>query len=263
MALAGAVLVMLSTTGCDKLMARDQLNKGVAAYKNNQFEQAIEHFKKSVELDPNLKFAKLYLATAYAQQYIPGVDSPENLQNATLAIQQYQAVLDMDPKNVNSIKGIAILYLQMKKFDDSKAYYHKAIDLDPNDPEAYYSVGVIDWTEAYQPRMEERAKLGLRPDEPLKDKKLCAKLREDAGATIQDGLDSLNKAISLREDYDDAMAYINLLYREKADRECDIPDQRAADLKTADEWVDKTMAAKKAKEEKSAGPNGITLDTPK
>jgi tetratricopeptide (TPR) repeat protein len=263
MALAGAVLVMLSTTGCDKLLARDQLNKGVAAYKNNQFEQAIEHFKKSVELDPNLKFAKLYLATAYAQQYIPGVDSPDNLQNATLAIQQYQAVLDMDPKNVNSIKGIAILYLQMKKFDDSKSYYHKAIDLDPNDPEAYYSVGVIDWTEAYQPRMEERAKLGLRPDEPLKDKKLCAKLREDGGAIIQDGLDSLNKAIQLREDYDDAMAYINLLYREKADRECDVPDQRAADLKTADEWVDKTMAAKKAKEEKAAGPNGITLDTPK
>jgi tetratricopeptide (TPR) repeat protein len=263
MALAGAVLVMLSTTGCDKLLARDQLNKGVAAYKNNQFEQAIEHFKKSVELDPNLKFAKLYLATAYAQQYIPGVDSPDNLQNATLAIQQYQAVLDMDPKNVNSINGIAILYLQMKKFDDSKSYYHKAIDLDPNDPEAYYSVGVIDWTEAYQPRMEERAKLGLRPDEPLKDKKLCAKLREDGGAIIQDGLDSLNKAIQLREDYDDAMAYINLLYREKADRECDVPDQRAADLKTADEWVDKTMAAKKAKEEKAAGPNGITLDTPK
>jgi hypothetical protein len=111
--------------------------------------------------------------------------------------------------------------------------------------------------------MEERAKLGLRPDEPLKDKKLCAKLREAGSGVIQDGLDSLNKAIQLREDYDDAMAYVNLLYREKADRECDLPDQRAADLKTADEWVDKTMAAKKAKAEKQAGPNGITMDQQK
>jgi len=265
-AVAGAILVMLSTTGCgvyDKLMARDKLNKGVAAYKNNQFEQAIGFFKQSVELDPSFKIAKLYLAKAYSEQYIPGVDSPENTQNATLAIEQFQAVLDMDPKNILSIKGIASLYLQMKKFDDSKAYFHKAIDLDPNDPEAYYSVGVIDWTQAYQPRMEERAKLGLQPDEPLKDKKLCAKLRDDGGAVIQDGLDNLNKAIQLREDYDDAMAYVNLLYRERADRECDLPDQRAADLKTANEWVDKTMAAKKAKEEKQAGPNGITLDTPK
>lgn len=263
MAVAGAILVMLSATGCDKLRARDQLNKGVASYKNNQFEQAINHFKDAVALDPGLKNAKLYLATAYAQQYIPGVDSPDNLQNATLAIEQYQAVLEQDPKNINSIKGIATLYLQMKKFEDSKRYFHKAIDLDPNDPEAYYSIGVIDWTQAYQPRMEERAKLGLRPDEPLKDKKLCAKLRDDGSAVIQDGLDNLDKATQLRQDYDDAMAYINLLYREKADRECDMPDQRAADLKTADEWVDKTMAAKKAKAEKQAGPNGITMDQPK
>jgi len=111
--------------------------------------------------------------------------------------------------------------------------------------------------------MEERAKLGLRPDEPLKDKKLCAKLRDENGNVIQDGLDNLNKAIQLRQDYDDAMAYVNLLYREKADRECDQPEERAADLKTADEWVDKTMAAKKAKAQKQTGNQGITLDQPK
>jgi tetratricopeptide (TPR) repeat protein len=245
-AIAGAACLVLASAGCDKLKARDQLNKGVAAYKNARYEQAIENFKNAVALDSSLQNAKLYLATAYAQQYIPGVDSPDNLQQ--------------DPKNINSIKGIAYLYLQMKRFEDAKSYYRKAIELDPNDPEAYYSVGVIDWTQAYQPRMEERAKLGLRPDEPLKDKNLCAKLRGDSEGIIQDGLDNLNKALQLRQDYDDAMAYMNLLYREKADRECDQPDQRAADLKTADEWVDKTMAAKKAKAEKQTGTQGITLD---
>src|SRR5215467_13141094 len=259
-ALAGAACLVLVSAGCDKLRARDQLNKGVAAYKNARYEQAIDHFKEAVALDGTLKNAKLYLATAYAQQYIPGVDSPENLQNANAAIEQYKAVLEQDPKNINSIKGIAYLYLQMKKFEDAKNYYHQAIDRDPNDPEAYYSIGVIDWTQAYQPRMEQRSKLGLRPDEPLKDKKVCAQLRDQHGAVIQDGLDALNKAISLRQDYDDAMAYMNLLYREKADRECDEPDARAADLKTADEWVDKVLAAKKAKAEKQSGAQGITLD---
>jgi tetratricopeptide (TPR) repeat protein len=262
-AVAGAALLVLTAAGCDKLRARDQLNKGVAAYKNARYEQAINNFKEAVALDGSLKNAKLYLATAYAQQYIPGVDSPENLQNATSAIEQYKSVLEQDPKNVNSIKGIAYLYLQMKKFEDAKDYYRRAITLDTNDPEAYYSVGVIDWTQAYQPRMEERAKLGLRPDEPLKDKKLCAKLRNDSESVIQDGLDNLNKALQLRQDYDDAMAYLNLLYREKADRECDVPEQRAADLKTADDWVDKTMAAKKAKAEKQTGAQGITLDQSK
>ena len=259
-AIAASAIAVVATTGCNKLRARDDLNKGVAAYKNAKYEQAIDRFKEAVALDPSLQNAKLYLATAYAQQYIPGVDSPENLQNANAAIEQYKNVLEQDSKNVNSIKGIAYLYLQMKKFDDAKQYYRKAIDLDPNDPEAYYSVGVIDWTEAYQPRMEERAKLGLRPDEPLKEKKVCADLRDRHSAVIQEGLDALNKAIQLRQDYDDAMAYMNLLYREKADRECDQPDQRAADLKTADEWVDKTMAAKKAKAEKQTGNQGITLD---
>lgn len=253
-------MLVLFASGCDKLRARDQLNKGVAAYKNAKYEQAIENFKNAVALDDGLKNAKLYLATAYAQQYIPGVDSPDNLQNANNAIEQYKSVLQQDPKNINSIKGIAYLYLQMKKFEDAKSYYRKALEIDPNDPESYYSIGVIDWTQAYQPRMEERAKIGLRPDEPLKDKKLCAKLMTDSQAVIQDGLDSLNKAIQLRQDYDDAMAYMNLLYREKADRECDNPEQRTADLKTADDWVDKTMAAKKAKAEKQTGNQGITLD---
>jgi tetratricopeptide (TPR) repeat protein len=259
-AMTAAAVSVLATAGCNKLRARDDLNKGVAAYKNAKYEQAIDRFKEAVALDPSLQNAKLYLATAYAQQYIPGVDSPENLQNANAAIDQYKAVLQQDAKNVNSIKGIAYLYLQMKKFEDAKSYYRKAIDLDPNDPEAYYSVGVIDWTQAYQPRMEERSKLGLRPDEPLKDKKLCSKLRADSENIIQDGIDNLNKALQLRQDYDDAMAYMNLLYREKADRECDEPDQRSTDLKTADEWVDKTMAAKKAKAEKQQGAQGITLD---
>jgi len=263
LAIAAAALSVFATAGCDKLRARDQLNKGVNAFKNAKYEQAINNFKQAVEYDPSLLNAMLYLSTAYAQQYIPGVDSPENLQNANSAIEQYKKVLYQDSKNINSIKGIAYLFLQMKKFDDAKTYYHKAIDLDPNDPEAYYSIGVIDWTEAYQPRMEERSKMGLRPDEPLKDKKVCAQLRDQHGAIIQDGLDALNKAISLRQDYDDAMAYMNLLYREKADRECDEPDARAADLKTADEWVDKTMAAKKAKAEKQTGANGITMDQSK
>jgi tetratricopeptide (TPR) repeat protein len=259
-----AALALLSATGCNKLKARDQLNKGVQSYKNARYEEAIDHFQHAVSLDPTLLNARLYLATAYAQQYIPGVTDPDNERMGQQAIDEYKTVLDRDPKNVNSVKGIAYLYLQMKKFEEAKQYYRKATELDPNDPEPYYSVAVIDWTQSYQPRMEARAKLGLKPDEPLngKDKEqrqVCSDLREKAAPLIQDGMDDLTKALSLRPDYDDAMAYLNLLYRERADLECDDPAARAADLKTADEWVDKTMATKKAKAEKQPGVQGITL----
>jgi tetratricopeptide (TPR) repeat protein len=260
LALAAAALVLLSTVGCAKLRARDQLNKGVLAYKNAKYEEAINHFQQAVQLDPTLLNARLYLATAFAQQYIPGADAPDNNKMAEQAIDEYKAVLERDPKNVNSVKGIAYLFLQMKKFNDAKDYYRKATELDPNDPEPYYSVGVIDWTQTYQPRMEERAKLGLKPEEPMKDKKVCAALKEKNSANIEEGIQNLKKALEKRQDYDDAMAYMNLMYRERADVQCDDPAARAADLKEADEWVDRTLAVKKAKAEKQPGTAGITMD---
>src|SRR5271166_1637301 len=227
--LAAAALALTSSVGCNKLRARDQLNKGVEAYKNSHYEQAIDHFQQAVELDPSLINARMYLATAYVSQYIPGVDAPDNLRTAQQAIDEYQKVIDANPardQKVNSAKGIAYLYLNMKRFDDAKKYYRMASDLDPNDPEPFYSVGVIDWTACYQPRMEERAKLGVKPLENLnpKDKdqkKVCAELKEKNGPAIQEGMDSLNKAIQIRPDYDDAMAYMNLMFRERADVECD------------------------------------------
>jgi len=267
--LAAVTLALFSSVGCDRLRARDQLNKGVTAYKNAKYEEAIEHFQQSVALDPNLINAKMYLATAFAQQYIPGADTPDNNKMAEQAIEQYKRVLDMKnaarDQRVNAAKGIASLYYNMKKFDEAKKYNHMVSELDPNDPDPYYSIGVIDWAVCYQPRMEERAKLGLKPEEPLngkdkESKKVCAALKEKNAANIQEGIDNLSKALQLRPDYDDAMAYMNLMYRERADVQCDDPSARASDLKTADEWVDKTLAVKKAKAEKQPGTGGITMD---
>jgi tetratricopeptide (TPR) repeat protein len=271
--LAAVALAHFSSVGCDKLKARDQLNKGVKAYKDNHYEQAITHFQNAVNLDPALINARMYLATAYVSQFIPGIDSPENLRTAQQAIDEYQKVIDANPsrdQKVNSAKGIAYLYLNEKKWDDAKKYYRMASELDPNDAEPYYSVGVIDWSQSYQPRMEERAKLGMKPDEHLsaknKDqKKLCEELKTKNGPAIQEGIDTLDKAIKLRDDYDDAMAYMNLMYRERADVECDDEAARAADLKTADGWVDKAMQAKQARAAKAAAAQGgqVTMDQPK
>jgi len=272
--LAAVTLALLTSVGCDKLRARDQLNKGVKAYKDSHYEQAIDHFQQAVQLDPGLINARMYLATAFVSQYIPQVESPDNLRIAQQAIDEYQKVLDNSAasrdQKVNSAKGVAYLYLNEKKWDDAKKFYRMASDLDPNDAEPYYSVGVIDWTACYQPRMEERAKLGLKPEENLnpknKDQKqVCAELKTKNTPAIQEGIDSLDKAIKLRADYDDAMAYMNLMFRERADVECDDLAARAEDLKTADHWVDETLKAKKEKADKAAqaAGGGITVDQPK
>lgn len=271
--LAAVALALFSSVGCNKLRARDQLNKGVESFKNNHYEQAIDHFQQAVNLDPALINARMYLATAYVSQYIPGVDSPDNLRTADEAIKEYQTVIDANPsrdQKVNAAKGIAYLYLNEKKWDDAKKYYRMASDLDPNDPEPYYSVGVIDWTACYQPRIEARNNLGMKPEENLNPKnkeqmKVCSELKVKNAPSIQEGIDSLTKAITIRPDYDDAMAYLNLMYREKGDVECDDLAARAEDLKTADHWVDETLRVKKVKAEKAEQnqAGGITVDAPK
>ena len=225
-----------------------EMNLGVQAYKEAKFEEAIRHFQNATALQPQNEVAHLYLATAYAQQYIPGVDSPENVHVGEAAVSEYQKVLEVDPKSQNSLRGVAYLYLQMKKFDEAKAFYRQAIEIDPTDPESYYSIGVIDWTEAYSPRMKLREKLGLKPDEPLPiDAPGCWELRDSNQSVIKEGMDTMTRAIELRPDYDDAMAYMNLLYRERAEIQCNDPESRASDLAKADHWVDLTMGTKKKK----------------
>ena len=263
-------VLLFASTSAFAQTSDDELKLGVAAFKNNQHDEAIRHFQNATELDPSNINAHMYLATSYVSRYIPGVDSDDNKSLAERAIEQYQKVLDLNgskEQKVNSAKGIAYIYLNMKSWDEARKYYQMASDLDPNDPENYYSMGVIDWTQCYQPRMEERTRLGMRPDAHLnssnsQQKKVCDELRAKNWSVIEDGIDKLDKAIQLRPDYDDAMAYMNLMYRERADLECADISAQNRDLKTADEWVDKTLATKRAKAEKANRPPAATEPNP-
>lgn len=227
-----------------------ELQLGVEAYKQARYDEAIQHFEKAVLKDPGAVNPHLYLATVYVQEYIPGVETAENLQLGARSLEQYKKVLEIDSSHLNATKGIAYLDLQMKKFDESRDYYRRATELDPKDAEAYYCVGVVDWTQTYQPRMELRAKLGLKPEQSIIKRAECWQVRDANLDRVSDGIEMLQKAIELRPDYDDAMAYLNLMYRERADIQCYDAKANAADLDTADQWVDKTMAVKKAKAQK-------------
>src|ERR1017187_8770966 len=146
----GLAGMVISMSGCDKLAARDQLNKGVDAYKGARYEEAIGHFQKATQLDPGLPMAKSYLATALAQNVVPGSDTPDNLKTAQQAIDIFQQVLAEKPHDVNSMKQIAGIYFSIKKLDEAKIWQKQVLIEDPNDAEAAYTVGVIDWTQAHE-----------------------------------------------------------------------------------------------------------------
>lgn len=263
--MAAAFLAMLTMmTGCSRLQARDQLNKGVAAYKNAKYEEAINHFQNAVNLDPSLPMARLYLATAYAQQVVPDLTTPDNLKNANLAIQGFQSVLDKDPKDIGSLKGIAGLYFQIDKFDEAKQWQQKVLAVDPQDAEAAYTIGVIDWGVAHKNAVQALASVGMQDDgngNAKMPKKNCQALVDQNTPLVTEGLQYLQKALEIRPNYDDAMAYMNLMYRRKADLECGNDSARKEDLDQAGQWRDKAMGTRKANEEKKNNtPGGIVMD---
>ncbi len=266
-AIAAMALVVAGASGCSKLKARDLLNKGVAAFKNGQSDAAIEDFKEAKEADPELLNARLYLATAYASLYIPGAPSPENMARGNQAVAEFKEVLDKDPNNLSAIDGIGSILFQMggqpfdpKKFDESKTYHQRHIQLKPDDPEPYYWIGVIDWTLAFRAYGE--ARLAYNKDNIKKQVKdtdaLPPAIRGDYatkyGPMIEEGITDLQKAIQLRPDYDDAMAYLNLLYRRKADM-VENADERASLLKQADDLVDKVKEIKQKRADQPTQPS--------
>jgi tetratricopeptide (TPR) repeat protein len=260
-AFAALLILAAGLSGCNKLKARDLLNKGVAAFKAGQYDTAIEHFKQAKDLDPGLINARLYLATAYASQYIPGAPSEQNIRLGTQAVNEFKEVLDVDPNNLSATDGIGSIIFQMagtpydpKKFEESKSYHKKHIELKPNDPEPYYWIGVIDWTLAFRANGELRAEYNknnirkqLKDSDPLPPT-LRAEYAAKYGPLVDEGIVALQKAIQLRPDYDDAMAYLNLLYRRKADM-VESAEERANLQKQADELIDKVKEIKQKRAE--------------
>lgn len=248
---AALLLVLMSTTGCQKLRARDALVKGVQAFKAGQYEQAVDSFQKSIALDPNYDTARLYLATAYSYQVVPNLDTPDNLKIAQKALDGFNEVLAKDPNDLNALRQVASIDRNIKKYDEAKAEEQKIIALDPKDAQANYTIGVIDWTQAYKNATTMLGAAGLTDDglgNVKKSKDVCAKLTAANTQLVDEALKYLQQAVDVDPTYDDAMQYLNLTYRRKADMECGNDAARKDDLAKADEWVQKAQGARKANE---------------
>jgi tetratricopeptide (TPR) repeat protein len=225
---ATLLLALLPLAGCNKLYARDELNKGVRNYKAGNFDAAVAHFRQAIEYDPNLVNARLYLATAYANQCTPGAPSEDNKQKCQAAIDGFKDVLSRDPGNVIALSYLASIHYglggaagdqeeTLKQFEESKAYRRKLIEVDANNPEHYYSIGVLNWAVAYRHNQDLRKRLNnLAADRPFPPRER-RQFAEQNAALINEGLDMLLKALQINPKYLNAIAYVNLMYRQKAD----------------------------------------------
>ena len=265
-----AIVLIFFASGCDKLKSRDHLNQGVGAFKSARYGDAVEHFKQAIALDPENPNARLYLATAYMSQWIPGAESPENIEFAKKAKEEFMEVLKKDPNEKTALASLGSLaYNQaqslspeqkQEKFDEAAQWNRKLIEVDSK--EAYYMLGVITWAKWYPALMTARANLRMRPEDPgpIKDKKVKQELRDKYAAMVDEGIQDLQKALDVDKEYDDAMAYMNLLVRERADL-VDSEAEYKKQIEVADSWVQKALDTKKLKAARQPTTGGIVQET--
>jgi Tfp pilus assembly protein PilF len=264
---AAAVCIALTGAGCAKLKARDHLNQGVNAFKTGNYSQAADEFNLAIDADPTFSVARLYLATAYMQQYVPGTETDENKKYWKAAMDEFDNVLKDDPNNLLATQSIASLYYQQgnaakgqEQIDDmakAQDWEKKVIAIDPKNKEAYYTLGVIPWLDFLTPDREARNSLGMKPEEqnPLKADAKKSTLKADLKAKywqpLTDGIEYEKKALEIDPQYENAMSYMNLLIRYRADLE-DTKEAYLADVKQADDWMGKALETQKATAAKKA-----------
>ena len=116
-----AITVLVATTSsCGviyRIRARNQLNQAALAYREGRFQEAEQHSRQALELDPTNPTAPMFIARTIHAQYRPGVQTPENIAKANEAIEAYQKILQANPKSEEAYKAIAYLYGATKEDD--------------------------------------------------------------------------------------------------------------------------------------------------
>ena len=123
---------------------KETLEKLVAAFPNDErahfalgnyyfgqqdYPQAISHYKRATELAPDYSTAFNILGYAYRQN--------ENYSEAEAAFKKY---VELIPKDPNPYDSYAELLLKMGRYDESIAQYRKALEVDPNFVNSYFGI---------------------------------------------------------------------------------------------------------------------------
>jgi hypothetical protein len=272
-----AVLV-LTGSGCsviNRIRSKNQLNEAARAYRDAHFEEAEQHSRKALELDPTNKTAPLFIARIVHREYKPGINTPENLAKARLAIEEYKKVLEREPKNEEAYKAIASLLQAIKEDQQQREWIMKRAsdtnaDADKRS-EAYVVLASKDWhcsneiTDLPANKVTTVAdnKATVSYKKPKEEKDFQA-----AKMCVTRGLEEIENAIKLDPNSEAAWSYkTNLLLESsklaemegKMDEKAQLDKQREAAQKRTDELskINQEKAEQKRKEEeakKAASP---------
>src|SRR6185295_13468880 len=215
-------LLMLPAVGCNKVKARIQMKQGNEYYANEDYKRALTEFQKGLESDPEATFAWRSVGLSALAQYKPGDESPGNQELARVATEAFEKYL-ADPENGEDQKVkdyLLSMYLNGKQYDKALAYVDQEAQKDPAKAGDFMrsKINILNQADRY----EEAVKLGMAfegPDAPeilytlgvsawdksYNDPKYSLADREHI---VDMGLAATDKALKLKPDYFEAMAYL-------------------------------------------------------
>jgi tetratricopeptide (TPR) repeat protein len=247
------------------------LNEAARAYREAHFEEAEEHSRKALELDPTNKTAPLFIARIVHREYRPGINTPENLAKARQAIDEYKKLLQNDPKNEEAYKAVASLLAALKEDQQQREWILKRANDGNVDgekrSEAYVVLASKDWhcsneitdlpankTTTVDPANNKASVTYKKPKEEkdFQAAKMC----------VTRGMEEIENAIKLDANSEAAWSYkTNLLLESKKLAEMDgrpddvaqLDKQREAAQKRTDELskINQEKAEQKRKEEEA------------
>ena len=225
--------------------------KGESAANDALLTRAIDNYRKAAEVERDPKIKRLAL------EYLVSAYGPDKLNDPSQAEPMVKRMIDLDPKEPANYFALANIYEQSGNYDLAEQTLIKAREVRPNDPAVYMQLagyynrqGEFDKTiEALEARAQKE------PSNPEAYYTIATyywdkayrdfRLREaDKKKFVQSGVDAVDKAISLKNDYMEALVYKNLLLRLQANLEKDQAKQQAL-LKEADRLRDLAQEIRK------------------
>jgi tetratricopeptide (TPR) repeat protein len=243
-----ALALVILTTSCTSKW-RASFDKGTEAFRHARYVEAAQTLEQAAAARPDSVETRIYLANAYLKQYKAG--SP----TAKKAEVNLRKALEIEPSNKPALLSLAWLEYneaqslprigdKLAMLDRAAEVYRKLASIDPQDMRACYWLGVIAWLKGHERLMQARVQLHLEPEDvgPLPDEQV----RRDLGPLYDDAVKQLSRALEIDPASGDAMVFMSLCLREKADLAAS-DDDYALTLKQAGEWSEKARSAKTAK----------------
>jgi tetratricopeptide (TPR) repeat protein len=274
-AAASLLIAVVALSGCNKIKSKQEVKRGNEFLKAAQYQSALAAYEEALRLDPGETKLHKHIGISYMGMYQPGSKHAKDLEFAQKAIdnlKQYVAaypddkkaleylvsmylnteryddaidfyqnnLLKTNPKDSKAMQSLAMLYFKKGDFDNGVKWLKARQTVEGNNPEVYYLIGVQAWDRSY--------------NFPDLDPALRAKI-------VDEGLESLNKAVEMKPDYFEAVSYINLLYREKAKMETD-PAKKQEYTDTANKYLQQALEMRKAAQEKAKAEAAQGAPTP-